>query len=176
MAKKKAAPVRKAPSRGPSNMSMNILIVVAGLVMVAFFMPTLLLLAFAMLPTFVAIVIDRGPKRYGGVTVGGLNFAGVAPYLMDLWSGANDVPHALSILSDVFALVVIFGAASFGWLLYTATPGVVGAFIGMTSTRRIAALRTRQQELLRDWGPEVAKQDGPGMDGAEDDEEIVQSS
>lgn len=175
MAKKKAAPPRKQPSRGPSNMSLNILIVLAGLVMVAFFMPTLLLLAFAMLPTFVAIVVDRGPKRYGGATVGGMNFAGVAPYLMDLWTGANDVPHALTILSDVFALVVIFGAAAFGWLLYSATPGVVGAFIGMTSTRRIAALRTRQQELLREWGPEVAQQDGPGMEGA-DDEEIVQAS
>lgn len=178
MAKKKAAPPpRKTPSRGPSNLSLNILIVAAGLVMVAFFMPTLLLLAFAMLPTFVAIVVDRGPKRYGGVTVGGLNFAGLAPYLMDLWGGANDVPHALTILSDVFALMVIFGAASFGWLLYTATPGLVGAFIGMTSTRRIAALRTRQQELLREWGPEVAQQDGPpGMEGADGDEEIVHSS
>ncbi|MGC2854433.1 hypothetical protein ACM64Y_03080 [Novispirillum sp. DQ9] len=178
MAKKKAPPPRtpsRAPSRGPSNMSLNILIVLAGLVMVAFFMPTLLLVAFAMLPTFVAIVVDRGPKRYGGVTVGGLNFAGVAPYLMDLWAGANDVPHALNILGDVFALVMIFGAAAFGWLLYSATPGVVGAFIGMTSTRRIAALRARQQELLREWGPEVAQQEGAGLDGAAGDEEIVQA-
>ncbi|KJS44693.1 MAG: hypothetical protein VR70_01510 [Rhodospirillaceae bacterium BRH_c57] len=154
-------------------MSVNILIVLAGLVMVAFFMPTLLLLAFAMLPTFVAMVVDRGPKRYGGATVGGLNFAGVAPYLMDLWTGANDVPHALTIISDVFTLVVIFGAASFGWLLYSATPGVVGAYIGMTSTRRIAALRSRQQDLLRDWGPEVAQQEGQGAPN--DDSEIVES-
>jgi hypothetical protein len=36
----------------------------------------------------------------------------------------------------------------------------MGAFIGMTSTRRISALRSRQQELLREWGPEVAQQDG----------------
>ncbi|MFA7429506.1 MAG: hypothetical protein WCZ23_05075 [Rhodospirillaceae bacterium] len=161
MAKKKATltPARK-PSSAPSNMSLNILIVIAGLVMVAFFMPTLLLLAFAMLPSFVALVVDRGPQRYGGVTVGGLNFAGVMPYLMDLWGGANDVPHALTILSDVFTLVVIFGAAAFGWLLYSATPGVMAAFIGLTSTRRISALRSRQQELLREWGPEVAQQEG----------------
>lgn len=175
MAKKKPPQqvVRRQPA-APSNMSLNILIVLAGLVMVAFFMPTLLLLAFAMLPTFVAMVVDRGPKRYGGATVGGLNFAGVVPYLMDLWSGANDVPHALTIISDVFTLVVIFGAAAFGWLLYSATPGVVGAFIGMTSTRRIAALRSRQQELLRDWGPEVAQQDGePNL--RDDDTEIVES-
>lgn len=161
MAKKKATlkPRAAVKARGPSNMSLNILIVVAGLVMVAFFMPTLILLGFAMMPTFVALVVDRGPKRYGGITVGGMNFAGVAPYLMELWSGPNDVPAALMILGDVFTLVVIYGAAAIGWFLYSATPAVMTAFLGATSTRRIASLRNRQQELLREWGPEVAQTD-----------------
>lgn len=174
MAKKPAARGKAPPPRGgakPSNLSLNILIVLAGVVMVAFFLPTVILLGFAMLPTFVSMVVDRGPKRYGGMTVGGMNFARVSPYLLSLWTGPNDVPAALTIISDVFALLVIFGAAAIGWLLHSLTPAVMASFMSMTSQHRIAALRAKQQELIREWGPEVAQQEtasepGEGLDEA----------
>lgn len=173
---RKAAPKGGRPPAGsgrPSNLSINILIVLTGVVMVAFFLPTVLLLALAMLPTFVATVVDRAPGKYGGITVGGMNFAGVAPYLMALWTGPNDIPAALMIVSDVFALLVIFGASAIGWLLYSMTPAFVGAFMGMTSSHRIAALRSKQQDLIREWGPEVAQQEVDARAAKDDDDEEV---
>lgn len=146
------------PRRG-SNMGTNITLVLVAIPLIFIFMPTVLFLAFAMLPTFVAMIVDKGVKRYGGITVGGLNFAGASPFLMELWMGGHTIQHALTILSDVFALMLIFGTAAFGWLLYSATPTIVTAIMSMTSTRRVTALRAKQRELIQEWGPEVAHQE-----------------
>lgn len=145
---------RSRSSGGGVGRNIGLLIIIVPLLFI--FMPTVIFLGIAMLPTFVAVIVDRSPRRYGGVTVGGLNFAGCVPYLFDLWSSDHSVPHALTLLSDVLALVTIFGAAGIGWLLFSATPSVVTAILAMTSTRRLATLKAKQKELIEEWGPEVA--------------------
>lgn len=132
---------------------------VMGVPLVILFLPTVVVLLFAMLPTGVAFVVERGKHRYGFICVGGLNFAGVSPYLLNMWFERHDITMALDILSDVFALMLIYGAAAFGWLLYTATPSLVGSFLSLTSSRRIAALKAQQKKLIEEWGPEVMQAD-----------------
>jgi hypothetical protein len=140
-------------SGGAIGRNIGLLIIIVPLLFI--FLPTVLFLAIAMLPTFVAVIIDRGPKRYGGMTVGGLNFSGAVPYLMVLWMSDHSVPHALTLLSDIFALIMIFGCAAFCWMLFVGTPSVVAAVSAMTSSRRLATLKARQKELLEEWGSEV---------------------
>ena len=138
--------------------------------LVVIFMPTVLLLAIALLPTFVAVVVDKGPKRYGGITVGGLNFSGTVPYIFDLWSRDHSVEHALRILSDVVALMMIFGSAAVGWLLYMTAPVVVVGFLSATATRRLAQMKDKQKQLIEDWGPEVAQAEIPLVEDHEEED------
>ncbi|MBB4284901.1 hypothetical protein [Roseospira goensis] len=124
------------------------------------FLPTVLLVTVAMLPTAVALVVDRSASRTGWLCVGGLNFAALAPSLFSLWFETHTLEHATAIIGNVFTLMMIYGAAAFGWLLYMTTPEIIGAFMQMTSTRRITTLKSHQKRLVDEWGPEVAREDG----------------
>lgn len=158
MAKKPAAKVAvksKAPKGGGLNIFHRMLLVIAALLIVPVSIPSLTVLFFGLLPTVGAALTDRGPHRYAWLSVGGLNFAGVSPYLMDLWFKGHTMDRALSSLTDVFALLVIFGSASFGWLLYMVMPPVVGAFLQVAAQRRITVLRSTQRKLVEQWGPDV---------------------
>jgi len=44
--------------------------------------------------------------------------------------------------------MIFYGAALFGWAIYSSIPAVVGAFILMTSGQRITSMRAQQKELV----------------------------
>lgn len=117
--------------------------------------PTMIVLMFSLLPSGVAFVMERGKGVYGGVCVGAMNLAGASPYLVDLWFDGHTVEAAFAILTDVFAILIIYGCAAFGWAIYAITPSVVSTYMTMTAGRRIDALKEQQQELVLKWGPDV---------------------
>ncbi|MDK9720095.1 MAG: acyl-CoA synthetase [Rhodospirillales bacterium] len=163
MAQKK--PPKKIPqtaSRGASRARITIGLLLLGPPMLFFFLPTWTFLFLAMLPTVVAFVVDRTPYRYAWVSVAGLNFAGVAPYLMKLWFEAHTMNNAFKILGNPFDLIVMYGAAGLGWVLHMSLPPVVGAWLDVTSQRRLGQLRDTQRRLLSEWGEEVARADDDG--------------
>ncbi len=123
------------------------------------FLPTVLLITVAMLPTAVALVVDRSSSRTGWLCVGGLNFAGLTPALFDLWFDGHTLENATAIMGDVFNIMLIYGAAAMGWMIFMTTPQIIAAFMQMTSDHRVAKLKAQQQQLVEDWGPEVARDD-----------------
>ena len=125
-----------------------------------FSLSSVVLLGFAMLPTVVACIVDRTPQKNATFCVGGMNLSGTFASLMDLWTGAHDVNHALAILGDVFALAIIYGAAAFGWLLYMLIPPVVTTFLSMMAKHRVGQLRTLQSQLRDEWGDVLARAAG----------------
>ena len=112
--------------RGRSNI--QILLVVCGIALVPFSIPTLLLLFAGLLPTLVAALTDRSLARYAWICVGGLNFAGLAPALLTLWFGPEIV--------EVTGRVV---RHHFGWLLGAIAGGVLVWLVMRRSQRRKAA-------------------------------------
>lgn len=117
--------------------------------------PTMIVLSVALLPTGVAFLLERKKGIYGGLTVGALNLAGAAPFLGDLWFDGHTVEAALDIITNVFAWMSFYGAAVFGWAIYSTTPSLIGTFMSMTAGRRITDLREQQRELVQKWGPDV---------------------
>jgi hypothetical protein len=130
----------------------GVLLFVVGLFL---FLPTVLYLVVTMLPTAVALVVDRSASRTGWLCVGGLNFAAGCPGLFELWFEDGSLEHATAMISDVFSLMMIYGAAALGWMIFMTTPQIIGTFMQMTSDRRIARLKAQQKKLTEDWGPEV---------------------
>jgi len=141
------------PPRQRAKFWMYFLLISVTLIAVAF--PTIIVVAVAMLPALASWITDRTDQKYGFFCVGGLNFAGTFPYLMDLWSGNHNITGAMNIITDVFALAVMYGSAMGGWLVYTVIPPVITSFMTVLTERRLSALRANQRRIIDEWGDEV---------------------
>lgn len=119
--------------------------------------PTFVLVAAGMLPTIVAVITDRTPRKSAALCVGGLNLSGVAPYVVFLWQGPNGLNAALATLTDVYAWLMMYSAAALGWLLYLGLPSVLGAGFRMHADHRIRELEATQARLKDVWGEEIAE-------------------
>ncbi|HEY5608507.1 MAG TPA: hypothetical protein VIM38_09240 [Alphaproteobacteria bacterium] len=145
---------RRQPILGPT----ATIATVIGLLVVA--LPTAMVLFVGFLPTLVAWLVDETSRRYSTRTVAGLNFVGVAPFVLKLWSsGYNDIAGAGRLITDPFAIVVMFGTAAIGWLMFLGFPGVVAAFSTINANRRIAQIKERQRALVEEWGTAIASQE-----------------
>ena len=129
---------------------------VVFIVMVVLSLPSVMVIVFALLPTFVAFIVDRTPEKNALFCVGSFNMCGVLPYLIDLWTGDNSMDAAILILTDVFSLVVIYGASAFGWMVFQSLPPIVATFITVLAQSRISSLRSAQLKLIEEWGDIVA--------------------
>lgn len=85
-----------------------------------------------------------------------MNFAGLSPTLVDFVLGAASFSRALELVSNVFVLVVIYGAAAVGWVLVLALPPATAIVLGVITDSRIQALRKEQRQLIEVWGEDVA--------------------
>ncbi len=165
---KKPAPKGKAVAKGgrkPINSVMVLLLIMA---MIPFSLPTMMVLVVGMLPTMVAAYTDRGNYRYAWLAVGGTNFAGVAPYLFGMWFGVHTLTEAITILTSVPALLVMFGGAGMGWALYSFLPSVVRSFLAITEQRRLGRLREQQKKLVAKWGEQVTMSEEEMFDAGRD--------
>ena len=124
-------------------------------------LPTVLVGFFGMLPTIVAYIIDRSYLKSATFCVGGMNLCGVFPYLMDLWMMDHSLSGARVILTDVFILLIMYGASAFGWFMFLAIPPVIITFLSVMAESRISQLRSDQKRLIEEWGESISRQDEP---------------
>ena len=129
---------------------------VIALAMMMISLPTVILFFLGMLPTLVAWVIDRSEGKHATFCVCGINFSGLFPYLMDIWFVNHSTDMAFRILTDVFNLMIIYGSAAFGWMLYVSVPPVVTTFLSVMSQHRMTILKTTQSDITEEWGEKVA--------------------
>jgi hypothetical protein len=157
-AKGSARPARATPTPAKPPMGSGTLILwaMAFVAIMFVFTGTVIMLLVGMAPTIVAYLIDRTPKKFAAWCVGGMNFSGVLPSLLKFWDKGENVRNAISVAFNPFDLTVMYGAAAFGWMLYQAIPPVVAAMIAVSAQHRIAKLRARQRELIKEWGEALA--------------------
>ncbi len=150
---KQKAPRQAAPGK---KASLTSLLWVFMLAIVIFAFPeSVILLFLGLLPTLVALIVDKTPRKYSTFCVGSMNITGVFPSMLELWAGQNNISHAIDIITNVFDLIVMYAAATFGWLLFMAIPPVVNGLLAVVAQHRIAQLRARQRELIKEWGDEI---------------------
>lgn len=150
-----AAAAKKAGAGGGGINKGVVLMVLAALV--PFSLPTVALVGFGMLPTLASWATEKGPNKYAFLCVGGLNFAGVFPYLFTLWFGVHTLDEALRMLTDPVMLMTAYGCSAIGWGIYAAMPPMVASYLAATGQRRVNNLKAAQKKLIEDWGDEVAK-------------------
>lgn len=164
------APSARGRSRSPAAPS-------SSRVQLPFLLPVLLLVGFGMaaaavaapaatslvacglLPSLVLFVLDGSEGQNTACTVGGLNVAGVAPFLPALLSREAHALPAANLLGETTALIVMYAAAAVGWLLVALLPRLF-AFLELEETRqKREGLRRVQARLEEEWGPEVRGSD-----------------
>ncbi len=142
--------VRPAPARWQS-----IATIFAFISLLFISTPTFLILFIGMMPSIVAMIIDRTPARHAATAVGAMNAAGVMPFVFQLWFESHSVSGAQAILSNPFVLLAMYSAAAFGWLLFAAIPMLHVAVQQTLASRQVSALRKRQAELIAEWGENI---------------------
>ncbi len=136
----------------------KILLTLALIALIAAIIPGIVVVAIiGMLPSFVALLVDRSPQKYQALCVGGMNWCGVFPYVLDVFASANSFDAAKSVLSSPIAFLVMWGCAAFGYLIFTVVPPLVGTFLTVMAQRRIAMLRATQRRLIEEWGDDIAR-------------------
>lgn len=131
------------------------------------FMPTAIVVMIGMVPTMVAWAIDRGSPKLAPLTVGLLNFCGVLPFLISLWTKNHTIIGAVKVIADPVAWLVMYAAAGIGWGFYYGIPPAVVNFQVLRAEMRIESLRKILRELVEEWGQEVVGE----KEKEEDDED-----
>lgn len=120
------------------------------------FFPTTVLFCGCLIPSLVAALVDNSPQRTAWITVGCMNFAGTVPAWFGLWEAGHRLQDALSLLMQPRTLILAYGAAGVGWLIYNYVTPFVARIIVLRSERRLREIERMQKEYVRKWGPEVA--------------------
>ena len=151
-----------------------IILVVTGLLI--FTLPTVMVLMVGMIPTFIAYATDRRKEKYKTVSVGALNFVGVLPLLVTLWTKDHSFDMGFSVLSDPFNWLMVLGAVSAGWTIFLVAPSIVAMFLTARIELSVDRLKKRQAKLTEEWGDGVSgdrkgSRTGGQIDQDEDEDE-----
>ena len=114
--------------------------------------PTIIILVLGMLPTGVTYLCDKSEQKHAVLCVGGLNICGVFPYLLDIWFDSGSINDAIQIITDLFSIMIMYLAASIGWLLFRYVPPIITTFLNLLADRRLTKLKKHQDVLTEEWG------------------------
>ena len=155
MAKGKA---KKAKSKKKSGMVSFLMLTI--LLSLAFWhLPVATILLCGMAPTIVAYVIDMRPQKYAAMCVGCFNLCGITPFLQETYREHHSLAQVIQKMSDPYTWVVMFGAASVGWMMLFAMPSVARVFILMRCDRAEADFKRRQKRVNDQWHVDLSSKD-----------------
>ena len=129
-------------------------LLIAGAFMVIS-LPSMILILFGMVPSIFAWIVDKSEKKYVMFSILGMNVSGLIPFLTDIWFKDHTTKAAIAVLSNFFDIIIIYGAAGFGFILVIILPPMISTFIMAIPERRITALKGKQEKIIKEWGEKV---------------------
>ncbi len=147
-----AAKSRRGKNTGSAAITLSIICIVT-LALTA--LPLCLLVVAGLLPTGVAVVVDRHRRRYLARTVGAMNIAGVVPGALRMWEAGITFASLQQVIESPVSWLVMYGAAGIGWVLYFCVPPVVAMVLEVRVDDTKRRLESRTKLLVEEWGEEV---------------------
>jgi hypothetical protein len=114
-----------------------------------------MVLAVGMIPTIVAAIVDRSEGRLRAMTVGCLNFAGCAPFMIEVFKNGNSLETAITYILQPRTIVVMYFAAGIGYLIDWAMTGIVSSMMVQKTKSRLKDIEKEKKEMMERWGAEV---------------------
>lgn len=151
-----AKKTKKRPAKKKSGPRGAVALALFGvLLFAAMALPLFIITTAGLIPTIVAVVIDRYQGKYLTRTVGAMNLAGVAPMVVRLWGTGDSMAAALGILGRPVNWLIMYGAAAVGWGIFLAMPAVARIIVDLQAEQIQGQLRDRAGRLVEEWGEEV---------------------
>lgn len=134
------------------------LLLIAGLTLVVLIKHSFIFMLAGMLPSIVALIVDRSHRKDAFKTVTSMNLAGVLPYLYELWLQGNTVESVQNMVGQMEVWLVIYAAAGAGWIMTWFGPRASQVVMEMVALLQTARLEASQKHLVDEWGPEIKRQ------------------
>ncbi len=132
----------------------QIMIVICVLVAILFSALSIIL-AIGMIPTVVAIIVDRSEGKMRALTIGLLNFAGCIPFMIEVFKSGNNIETAINYIVQPETIIVMYFAAGMGYVIDWAMTGIVSSLVVQKTKRRLKEIEKIKKELIERWGSEV---------------------
>lgn len=134
------------------NLLQKLLLLLGLVVLVITALPAVVILIIGLLPTITIILIDS--KNTSKLTiVGCFNLAGVFVCLMNIFNQFN-LNHAITILGNVFNIIIMLGAAALGMILYYELPNLFLLISKASAQRRLRNIDNKLEKIAEEWGNE----------------------
>ncbi len=153
----------RIPRRKPSNKNKSAykilslpqkMLLIFGLIVGTISMlPAVIVIFIGMLPTLTVLITDvKNTNKL--VVVGGFNLSGVFMYILNI---ANDftVDHALFLICNIFNLIIMFGSAAIGLIIYCELPNFFVFISKISAQKRLKTIDAKLEKLTEEWGTEV---------------------
>lgn len=151
--KKKETPNKFKESFNTLSVGRKILLFFFLGIMAIITLPAFLLLLVGLLPTITILITD--PKNANKlIIVGAFNMAGVFMYLIGVLSEFT-LGHTLAVLSNIFNLVIMFGSAAVGFIIYIEVPNLFLFLHKISAKRRLTGIENKLTKLTEEWGQET---------------------
>lgn len=131
------------------------IVIVLGVLTAILFSAEAIILAVGMIPTLVAVIVDRSEHKVRSLTIGMLNFAGCMPFMIEVFAKGNDIQAALSYVTQPRTIVVIYFAAGMGYMINWMMAGLMSSILIQKTKRRVKEIEGLKAELVDRWGQEV---------------------
>ena len=131
------------------------------------FYELIVLLLIGMIPTGIALFVDRSPQKDQVRSVGYLNFAGCLPWAINFWMSGGGFGRVFEIVGDPLVLGVMYASAATGWGLCFMVRPFVTSYLIVASGMKDKQLKKHQNELVEEWG-EAVRQGAAGTGGKAD--------
>ena len=105
-----------------------------------------------LLPAIVALMLDRERGKPVARAVLLCTLAASVEPMRALWNSAQGGDLGFSLVADLHAVTLTWGAAAGGWLLTQVIPVAVGMVLNTTADQRSAELREARARLIAEWG------------------------
>lgn len=112
--------------------------------------------ALGMLPSVMALIVDRGKGRFASQTIVACNFIGIMPFLFDIGMNYERSVASKEAMSEPFTWLVIYGFAIIGVMLIFVLPNITAIIFTLKAEYKLGTLKSQQEALIEEWGEEVS--------------------
>lgn len=130
------------------------IIMLFAIIVVSFVAPQIMIIiAIGLLPTITTMLTDNKASNKL-LVVGCFNLAGVFVCMMNIFN-QYALTHNISILNNVFNIVIMLGTAALGMIIYCELPNLFVMISRASVHRRLRSIDTKLEKITADWGAEI---------------------
>jgi len=120
------------------------------------FMPSvIIILGVGMIPTLVARFANPSRIRGTIASMAAFNLAGVIPVIGILWQNGHTIDAALTLLTDVYMWLLMYGGAGVAGFLLWGVPIAVQAIYEVQAQQYVKRLEKRRAKMIEEWGGQI---------------------